>query len=66
MIEHSWFEDGILNVTYNCLDRHLEGHRKLKPAIIWQEMKSMRQNLGLSDITQPRLSFCQRFKNGGQ
>ncbi|MCK5057885.1 MAG: acetyl-coenzyme A synthetase, partial [Candidatus Aminicenantes bacterium] len=23
VIEHTWFEDGIMNVTYNCLDRHL-------------------------------------------
>nr|NGY95629.1 Acetyl-coenzyme A synthetase [Neochlamydia sp. AcF84] len=36
LIHHTWFEDGILNLCYNCLDRHLEGHRKLKPAIIWQ------------------------------
>ena len=35
-IGHSWFEDGIINVCYNCLDRHLEGHWKQKPAIIWQ------------------------------
>lgn len=35
-IHHTWFEDGIINLCYNCLDRHLEGPRKLKPAIIWQ------------------------------
>lgn len=35
-IQHTWFEDGIINLCYNCLDRHLEGHWKLKPAIIWQ------------------------------
>ena len=22
-IEHTWFKDGLLNVSYNCLDRHL-------------------------------------------
>ncbi|MFZ9011624.1 MAG: acetyl-coenzyme A synthetase N-terminal domain-containing protein, partial [Anaerohalosphaeraceae bacterium] len=22
-IEHTWFKDGELNVSYNCLDRHL-------------------------------------------
>ena len=32
---HRWFEDGELNVSYNCLDRHLQT-RKDKPAIIWQ------------------------------
>jgi len=34
-IWHRWFEDGELNVSYNCLDRHLET-RANKPAIIWQ------------------------------
>ena len=30
-----WFEGGKLNVSYNCLDRHLETKAD-KPAIIWQ------------------------------
>lgn len=30
-----WYEDGILNVTENCLDRHLE-KRADKTAIIWE------------------------------
>jgi len=30
-----WYEDGILNVTENCLDRHLE-KRGDKTAIIWE------------------------------
>lgn len=35
-IEHSFFKDGELNVSYNCLDRHLTTSRKNKAAIIWQ------------------------------
>jgi acetyl-CoA synthetase len=39
-IWHKWFEDGILNVSANCLDRHAlgskMGKRKDKTAIIWQ------------------------------
>ena len=35
-IEHKWFEDGQLNVTYNCLDRHLGTPIAKKTAIIWQ------------------------------
>jgi len=31
-----FFEGGKLNVSNNCLDRHLEGVRKNKAAIIWQ------------------------------
>lgn len=35
-IKHTWFEDGILNVTNSCLDRHLKTAKKNKTAIIWQ------------------------------
>ncbi len=35
-IEHTWFADGELNVTYNCLDRHLGTPIAKKTAIIWQ------------------------------
>jgi len=35
-IQHSWFEDGQLNVTVNCLDRHLKTKTRDKIAILWQ------------------------------
>ncbi len=35
-IEHTWFEDGQLNVSVNCLDRHLQTANRTKTAIIWQ------------------------------
>ena len=35
-IEHTWFEDGQLNVTYNCLDRHLNTDTADRDALIWQ------------------------------
>jgi acetyl-CoA synthetase len=31
-----WFVGGKLNVSENCLDRHLDGPRKSKAAIIWE------------------------------
>ncbi|MCI0460207.1 MAG: acetate--CoA ligase [Gemmataceae bacterium] len=31
-----WFAGGKLNVSYNCLDRHLDGARKNKAAIVWE------------------------------
>lgn len=33
---HTWFEDGLINVSYNCLDRHLHGTQQHKAALIWQ------------------------------
>lgn len=35
-IEHTWFADGQLNVSYNCLDRHLGTPIAKKTAILWQ------------------------------
>ncbi|MHC4280097.1 MAG: AMP-binding protein, partial [Planctomycetota bacterium] len=35
-IEHTWFEDGELNVCYNCLDRHLGTPTAKKTALLWQ------------------------------
>ena len=35
-IKHTWFEDGELNITYNCLDRHLKTELRTKPALVWQ------------------------------
>ena len=35
-IEHTWFADGELNVSYNCLDRHLGTPTAKKVAILWQ------------------------------
>ena len=34
--EISWFKGGKLNVSYNCLDRHLTEGRRNKAALIWQ------------------------------
>ncbi|HIK37929.1 MAG: acetate--CoA ligase [Geminocystis sp.] len=31
-----WFVNGKINITYNCLDRHLNGWRRNKAAIIWE------------------------------
>ena len=31
-----WFQGGKLNVSYNCLDRHLSTWRKNKAALIWE------------------------------
>jgi acetyl-CoA synthetase len=35
-VEHTWFEDGQLNISVNCLDRHLKTAHRTKPAIVWQ------------------------------
>jgi acetyl-CoA synthetase len=34
--KHTWFEGGKLNVSYNCLDRHLKTDKRDKIAYIWE------------------------------
>jgi len=34
--KHEWFVGGKLNVSYNCLDRHLHTWRKNKAALTWE------------------------------
>jgi acetyl-CoA synthetase len=36
IIQHTWFDDGVLNVSVNCLDRHLGTAAQNKAAIVWQ------------------------------
>jgi acetyl-CoA synthetase len=31
-----WFVGGTINASYNCLDRHLDGPRRNKAALIWE------------------------------
>ncbi|MEO1693361.1 MAG: acetate--CoA ligase [Cyanobacteria bacterium J06631_6] len=31
-----WFVNGKINISYNCLDRHLTTHRRDKPALVWE------------------------------
>ncbi|MHB9003137.1 MAG: acetate--CoA ligase [Coriobacteriia bacterium] len=35
-LDYTWFEDGTLNVSANCLDRHLHTWRRNKAALIWE------------------------------
>jgi len=34
--KHEWFVGGKLNLSYNCLDRHLNTWRKNKAALVWE------------------------------
>lgn len=35
-VQIKWFEDGVLNVSVNCLDRHIDAGRGDETAIIWE------------------------------
>ena len=55
-----WFVGGKLNVSYNCIDRHLRGARKNKAAIVWVGEPGDRRTLTYWDLHR---EVC-RFANG--
>jgi acetyl-CoA synthetase len=40
-----WFVGGKLNVTVNCVDRHVQGHRRNKAALVWEGEPGDRRTL---------------------
>lgn len=57
---HKWYVDGKLNVSANCIDRHLTTWRKNKAAIIWQGEK--REDFRIITYTELLNQVC-RFAN---
>ena len=45
-----WFSGGQLNVSYNCLDRHVNSHRRNKAAIIWESEPGEVQTLTFQQL----------------
>ncbi len=65
-VTHTWFEDGTLNVCYNCLDRHLDGPLADKKAIIWQgEEEDNVQNLTYRQLHEEVCKFANVLKSKG-
>jgi acetyl-CoA synthetase len=65
-IEHTWFEDGQLNITTNCLDRHLASDLRTKPAIIWQgEPEEDTATLTYEDLHRETCKFANVLKSHG-
>jgi len=64
-IRHTWFEDGQLNVSVNCLDRHLKTIPD-KPAIIWQgEADQETQTLTYAQLHNEVCRFANVLKSLG-
>lgn len=65
-IYHRWFEDGILNVCYNCVDRHLEGTRHDKTAILWiGEQEEERRRLSYGELHDAVCQYANALKAQG-
>lgn len=65
-IEHTWFADGELNVSYNCLDRHLGTPTAKKTAIIWQgDADEDAQKFTYEELHQEVCKFANVLKSKG-
>jgi len=54
-----WFVGGEINITYNCLDRHVESWRRNKAAIMWEGEPGDRRVLTYGEL----LRQVNRFAN---
>ena len=60
-----WFVGGKLNVSYNCLDRHVETWRRNKAAIIWEGEPGEERVLTYGDLYREVNKFANVLKHLG-
>jgi acetyl-CoA synthetase len=60
-----WFVGGKLNVSYNCLDRHIEGPRRTKAALIWEGEPGDTRTLTYWDLYREVQRFAAALKRNG-
>ena len=66
VIDIKWYRDGQLNLSYNCLDRHLTTWRKNKAAIIWQgEPEDETRTFTYQDLHREVSKFANVLKSKG-
>ena len=65
-IQHTWFEDGQLNVSYNCLDRHLNTPTANKTAILFQgEEENNVRRISYKELHELVCKFANVLKSKG-
>ncbi|MBM3183523.1 MAG: acetate--CoA ligase [Chloroflexi bacterium] len=62
---HEWFVGGKLNVSYNCLDRHLKTWRKNKAALVWEGDIGDSKTLTYQDVHYHVCKFANVLKKHG-
>jgi acetyl-CoA synthetase len=60
-----WFVGGKLNVCHNCVDRHLDGFRRNKAALIWEGEPGDTQVLTYHDLHQRVTRFARVLRDLG-
>ena len=60
-----WYEDGTLNISYNCIDRHLKKNRD-KVAIIWEsDEPSLSKNITYGELYEQVCRLSNIYKELG-
>ncbi|HPO16237.1 MAG TPA: acetate--CoA ligase [Candidatus Hydrogenedentes bacterium] len=66
IVRHTWFEDGEMNVSYNCLDRHLGTPTAKKTALLWQgEPEDDVKAISYEDLHKEVCKFANVLKSMG-
>jgi acetyl-CoA synthetase len=60
-----WFIGGTLNVAHNCLDRHLDGPRRNKAALIWEGEPGERRTYTYWDLHREVSQLANALKSFG-
>src|SRR5438045_2379547 len=60
-----WFVGGRINVSYNCLDRHLSTWRRNKAAIIWEGEPGEQRTLTYGQLQREVSRFANVLKRAG-
>ncbi|MBI4425853.1 MAG: acetate--CoA ligase [Elusimicrobia bacterium] len=60
-----WFVGGRLNLSVNCLDRHLAGPRRNKAAILWEGERGDRRTLTYQELHYEVCRFANALKSLG-
>jgi acetyl-CoA synthetase len=63
---YKWFVGGKINITHNCLDRHIKTWRKNKAAIVWEgEMEGERRVITYYELYRRVCRFANALKRLG-
>jgi acetyl-CoA synthetase len=60
-----WFINAQLNITANCLDRHVKTHRRNKAALIWRGEKGAERIFTYQQLLSKVMRFANALKNIG-
>lgn len=60
-----WFVNGKINLSYNCLDRHLDTPRRDKPALIWEGEPGDSKTFTYAELHREVCQFANALKQLG-